>query len=105
MLARLWFWDFEKVADDFETAPKQLLAIVMGKSFREFLHCSIVNRGCVKPDAFKVGSANAGNGEIFIFWHVGDFYWLIMSAATSAELWADDERAAFHRSPDVALGV
>ena len=98
------FGDFEKLCDDFEALPEQLLAIVGGKVSGEFLHCSIVNRGRVKPDAFEVGSANAGNGKIFILWHTVCF-WLIMSAGTTADLRADNERAAFHRLADVAFGI
>ncbi len=73
MPTRCSFWNFEILGDDFETAPKQLVAIVVREFFREFLHGGIVNRGRVKADAFEVGSAHARNGEIFILWHSGDW--------------------------------
>ena len=51
------FWDFEIVGNDFQTAPKQLLAIVVGELFGKFLHRGVINARGVKPDVFKVGAA------------------------------------------------
>lgn len=47
--------------EDFQTAPKQLFAIIVGESFGEIFHDAVVDAGGVKTDVLKVFAADAGD--------------------------------------------
>jgi hypothetical protein len=89
------------LGEDFETAPKQLLAIVVGELSGKLPHRGVVHAACVKSDVFEVGAADAGDEKICVLWHDGVGQdWQFFGG-----LWQDDEGALLHRPTDIAFGV
>ena len=68
------FRNLEMLGNDFQTAPEQLVAIVVGELAREFFHGGVINGACVKADVFQIGAANACDGKVSVSIHVGVSY-------------------------------